>query len=67
MDDVFAPGGALEGVLPEYEPRREQAAVLVETNRPGGEVEFAGQFPDGVSDGHGLTAAFRQTAYTKVG
>ena len=27
MDDVFAPGGALEGVLPEYEPRREQAAL----------------------------------------
>ena len=27
MDDVFAPGGALEHVLPEYEPRREQAAL----------------------------------------
>jgi hypothetical protein len=27
MDDVFAPGGALEQVLPEYEPRREQAAL----------------------------------------
>src|SRR3989440_2786739 len=27
MDDVFAPGGALEHVLPEYEPRREQAVL----------------------------------------
>src|SRR3954464_8124223 len=27
MDDVFAPGGALEHVLAEYEPRREQAAL----------------------------------------
>src|SRR3954464_5331823 len=27
MDDVFAPGGALERALPEYEPRREQAAL----------------------------------------
>src|SRR3954465_881142 len=27
MDDVFGPGGALEHVLPESEPRREQAAL----------------------------------------
>src|SRR6476661_4815417 len=27
MNEVFAPGGALEHVLPEYEPRREQAAL----------------------------------------
>src|SRR6266404_2930763 len=27
MNEVFAPGGALELVLPEYEPRREQAAL----------------------------------------
>src|SRR3954449_2253576 len=27
MDDVFAPGGALEHVLAEFEPRREQAAL----------------------------------------
>src|SRR3981189_1628525 len=27
MDDVFAPGGGLEPVRPEYEPRREQAAL----------------------------------------
>ena len=27
MDDVFGPGGALAHALPEYEPRREQAAL----------------------------------------
>src|SRR5665213_1075201 len=27
MDDVFAPGGALERALPGYEPRAEQAAL----------------------------------------
>ena len=27
MEDVFGPGGALERALPDYEPRREQAAL----------------------------------------
>jgi ATP-dependent DNA helicase DinG len=27
MQDVFGPGGALETALPDYEPRREQAAL----------------------------------------
>src|SRR3954464_8465436 len=33
MDDVFAPGGALEHVLAEYEPRREQAALAAAVER----------------------------------
>ena len=39
MDDVFAPGGAHEGVLPEYEPRREQAALAAAVEHVFVEVE----------------------------
>jgi ATP-dependent DNA helicase DinG len=33
MDDVFGPGGALARVLPEYEPRAEQAALAAAVER----------------------------------
>ena len=33
MDEVFGPGGALARALPEYEPRREQAALAAAVDR----------------------------------